>query len=147
MPPYLCSPDEGGRRRMIREMLYVCTWCKCVTTGCSCETPMTSISPASGFALVFLVFCVCTTCCCLVGREQRRKVTKNKAVYLKRWGPAEYRRYYNKEPEDAVLAASNDVLPTDRYDPEIDRQAGEGPNAGRGGDTGGFSRLPAIIAI
>jgi len=62
------------------------------------------------------------------------------------WGPEEYRRYYKKEPEDAVLAASHDVLPTDRYDPELDRQAGEGPNAPRGGG-GGFSRLPAIIAI
>jgi len=140
-------------QRMIREMLYVCVLLDalCIIFETPFSPQMTSISPAAGFALVFLVFCVCTTCCCLVGREQRRKITKNQAIYLKTWGPTEYVRYYKEEPKDAVYAASNDVVPSrDRHDPDLDRKAGLGPHANSGGDAGvvdSVSRLPAIIAI
>jgi hypothetical protein len=123
--------------------------CYFVLLGAPCHRnkTMTSISPSSAFALVLLVFIVITTFCCLVGRTQRHRIIKNQAIYLKTWGPTEYVRYYKQEPEDAVYAASNDVvLGKDRHDPDLDRKAGLGPNAGKG-DEGGISRLPAIIAI
>jgi hypothetical protein len=56
-----------------------------------------------------------------------------------------FKQRYRMEPDDEVLAAHNDVvLGVDKYTPNLDWEAGEGPNAN---SSSVVSKLPAIIAV
>jgi hypothetical protein len=91
---------------------------------------MVSISPAGGFALVFLVFIGTCICCICVGRYTQKQKDKNRAAYLRFLGPNKYMERFKEEPSKAVQAAYATLGPNDFYDEKIESGDGAGSNAG-----------------